>query len=152
MNHLVDLAASVVRKAQHLGAEQASVSVSLGSHTMLTRRDSKVEQVTEATTHGLALSLMVDERYSVHSTSDMRPQAMEAFLTRAIAATRYLEPDPARRQPDIAQCGRGISQTDLELLDPSWQTLARVHPKKDPKDPQDRHISPKEIWKDPEDI
>ena len=40
------------------------------------------------------MSLMVDGRFSSHSTSDLRPESLRAFLERAVAATRFLEPYP----------------------------------------------------------
>ena len=43
-------------------------------------------------------TLMVDDRFSAHSTSDLRPEAVEGFVRRAVDATRVLEPDPDYRQ------------------------------------------------------
>jgi PmbA protein len=120
MSELLDLAHDVVKRAQALGADQVSATVSQGSHTTITRRDGRVEQATEATTRGLSVSLFVDERYSSHSTSDLRPDALQAFLERAVAATRFLEPDPERALPDAALCGRGSSEAELDQDDPGW--------------------------------
>ena len=120
--HLLDLAARVVKHAQKLGAQEVSVSVSESSHATLTRRDGKVEEASQASSRRLGLSLLVDERFSSHGTSDLRPEALEQFLARAVDATRVLEPDPDRRLADIALCGRGASETALDHLDPSWST------------------------------
>lgn len=116
----LELASRTVQRAKELGADEVSVSVSSGSHTTVQRRDGKVEQATEATTRGLSLSVMVDERWSSHGTSDLRPDALDDFLRRAIEATRFLEPDPDRRLPDPADCGRGASDAELDTYDPSF--------------------------------
>jgi PmbA protein len=113
----LDLAADLVRRARALGAQEASVGVSEGSSIQLTRRDRRVEQASEASTRRVQLSLLVDDRYSAHATSDLRPEAVERFLARAIAATRYLERDPDRALPDAALCGRGATEEALDHHD-----------------------------------
>ena len=120
MSNLLDLAQDVVTQALELGADQAAATFSSGSHATIVRRDGQVEQATEATSRGLSVSLFVDERASSHSTSDLRPEAVREFLTRAIAATRYLEPDPDQRQPDAELCGRGATEAELDQDDPTW--------------------------------
>jgi PmbA protein len=124
MSELLELAHTVVRKALSYGADEAAVTISAGSHATLTRRDGRVEQATEATTRGLSVNLFVDERSSSHATSDLRPEALDVFLRRAIEATRLLEPDPERRQPDAALCGRGASEAALAQDDPSWADIS----------------------------
>jgi PmbA protein len=116
----VELAARVVEQLRSLGASEASVSVSEGTSTEISRRDGKVEQASESVTRGLSLAILVDERWSSHSTSDLRPDALEPFLRRAVEATRYLEPDPDRALPPRELCGRGASEADLDHLDPAW--------------------------------
>lgn len=120
MSELLDLALDVVRRAKALGADEVAAAVSQGSHSTLTRRDGRVEQATEATTKGLSVSLFVDERFSSHSTSDLRPDALQDFLERAVAATRFLEKDPDRRLPPAELCGRGATEAELDQDDPTW--------------------------------
>lgn len=129
MSELLDIAADVVRQAKALGAQEASASMSAGSHVTLTRRGGKVEEATEATTRRLVISLLVDDRFSSHSTSDLRPAAVNSFLSNAVDATRYLEPDPDRQQAPAELCGRGVSEEQLDQLDPSyasWTAQARA--------------------------
>ena len=71
-------------------------------------------EATEASTRGLMVSVLYDGRYTSNSSSDLRPDALDAFLKRCIASARYLEPDPDRAQPDGALCGRGVSEEQLE--------------------------------------
>jgi PmbA protein len=117
---ILDLAERVVAYAKKAGADEVGCTVSEGTHVTIQRRGGKVEQATEATTRGLSLSVLKDDRYSSNSTSDLRPEALEAFVERAVASTAYLEPDPARRQPDGARCGRGVTEEQLDQLDPRW--------------------------------
>lgn len=117
---LVDLASRVVARARALGAEEASVSVSSGSHVTIQRRDRKIEQATEATTRGLVLSVLANDRYTSNSTSDLRPEALEAFVRRSVESAVVLEPDPFRRLPARELCGRGVSEEALDQDDPAW--------------------------------
>lgn len=118
---ILDLAERVVAYAKKKGAHEVGCSVSEGSHVTIQRRGGKVEQATEATTRGLSLSVLVDDRFSSNSTSDLRPDALERFVERAIASTSFLEPDEARRQPDGSLCGRGVDEDVLDQLDPTWE-------------------------------
>lgn len=120
---LLELARKTVGDAQKLGAEEVTVSVSRSSELSLVRRAGKLEQATQATSRGLSLSLLVNDRFSVHSTSDLRPDAVSVFLERAIAATKVLEPEPERRQPDLSLCGRGATEAELDSVDASYGSL-----------------------------
>jgi PmbA protein len=115
---LEDAAQRIVELARELGAEEATARVSRSAWTELQRRDGKVEKAQESRSLSAGASLMVDGRFSSHSTSDLRPDALRAFLERAVAATRFLEPDPDRRLPDLADMGR--SDAPLDPHDPSW--------------------------------
>lgn len=101
-----------------LGAQEAKVSLSRASHVELDQREGRLEKSNQAVTQGLTLTLMVDDRYSSHSTSDLRPEALEPFVARAIAATRVLEPDPDYRQLPLEDMGKH-ELSALELEDPT---------------------------------
>lgn len=120
---LLDLARHTVERARALGAQEVAVSVSRSTELSLMRRAGKLEQATQATSRGLSLSLLVDDRFSAHSTSDLRPDAVAEFLARAVAATRVLEPEPERRQAPLEACGRGASEADLDAFDASHASL-----------------------------
>jgi len=117
---LMELAERVVRYAKNLGADEVGCTVSEGTHVTIQRRGGKIEQATEATTRGLSLSVLCDDRYSSNSTSDLRTEALEPFVKRAVDSTGFLEPDPARRQADAELCGRGVSVEQLDQDDPYW--------------------------------
>jgi len=117
---MLELAHRVVARARELGADEVAAMVSRGSHVTVQRRGGKVETATEATTRGLVVSVLSDDRYTSSSTSDLRPDALDTFLQRCVAATTYLEPDPYRRQPDAELCGRGVTAEQLDQDDPAW--------------------------------
>ncbi len=120
---LLDLAGDVVRQATQRGADEVSVHVAQSTSTTIQRRDGQVEEASRSSGKKLSLTLLVDDRWSSHSTSDLRPAALASFLDTAVAATRLLEPDPARRLPPAEECGRGASEADLQHLDPAWAGL-----------------------------
>jgi PmbA protein len=124
MTRPIDLAADVVRRCQALGAAEVTAAVAEGRSVSVTRRDRKVEEATEATTRRLSVALLVEDRYSSHSTSDLRPEALSAFLERAVAASRLLEPDADHRLPELALCGRSRTDAALETTDPEVVALS----------------------------
>ncbi len=123
MSALLDIARKVAAEARSLGAQEVSVSVARSSESSIVRRAGKIEQATSATSLGVSLSVLVDDRYSVHASSDIRPDALTAFLVRAIEATRVLEPEVERRQPPVELCGRGASEEALDAWDASAERL-----------------------------
>lgn len=119
-----DLARDVLRTVRDLGAEEATVATSRHDETSLSRRAGRLEQATQATSQSLSLSLLVDDRFSVHSTSDLRPDALRQFLREAVEATAFLEPEPERRQPPRELCGLGATEAELDLCDPGWEAVS----------------------------
>lgn len=86
--------------ATKLGASAAVVVFSAGRTVELAQRDGRLEKLHEADTASLSVQLYVDGRYSVHSTSDLRPLSLSRFVERAVAMTRLLDEDLHRRLLD----------------------------------------------------
>lgn len=112
---LLEQARAVTRLARELGADEVRTRIGRSVSTELTRRDGHIEKAEESRSMSLQVSLLVDERWSAHSTSDLRPDAVREFLARAVEATRFLEPDPDRRLTDRELMG----SADVEALD-AW--------------------------------
>jgi PmbA protein len=119
---LLDLAARASDYAQRHGAQQVSVSAARSRAVELERRDGQLERLQESASAGLTLALYVDGRFSTHSTSDLRWDALRAFIDRAIPMTRLLSPDPYRGLTDPALY-QGRSTTDLDLADPAYEAV-----------------------------
>ncbi len=121
---LLEAARAAVATARKHGAKHAAATASKQRDVSVDWRDGKLEKIHEATARGLAVELYVDGRFGVFSTSDLRPEALDAFLARSVAMTRMLEADPHRMLPEPAYY-EGRSVADLELTDPA---LARLQP------------------------
>ena len=118
MNNLEGIAHDIQQLALELGAEEVAVSVSQSVSTELTQREGILEKSQQSNSLGVGLELLVDERFSSHSASDVRLDSLRPFLIRAIEATRFLEPDTNRRLPDINDMG--IADADLDANDIRW--------------------------------
>ncbi len=116
--NLRDTAARIVELARKAGAAEATASVGRGESSSVTHRDGQLESFEESRTLTASIELLVDDRYSTHGTSDLRPEALAEFVARAVEATRFLEPDPDRRLPDRAMMGT-IPAGPLDAFDPA---------------------------------
>jgi len=114
---LEETARRAVSLARQHGANEASATAGRMRELEVQWRDGRVEKVSEATTRGLSLQLYVDGRYSAVSTSDLRPEALERFISDSIAMTRVLTPDEHRRLPE-PELYAGRAAMDLMIEDP----------------------------------
>jgi PmbA protein len=112
------VARDAVALGLRLGADEVRASVGRADDVQLQRRGGRLERAQEARTFGLSVSLFVEGRYSSHSSSDMRPEAIAALMERGVESTRLLEPDPDRALPDRALMG-GLDEASLDLDDPA---------------------------------
>lgn len=119
MESLQTTAERVNQQAISLGAEEVTVSISTSVSTEMSQRAGIVEKSQQSHSVSIGVSLLVNGRYSVHSASDPRPEAMRVFLERAIAATRYLEPDEHRGLPSLASMGVSDAEK-LDVYDENW--------------------------------
>ena len=114
MSHdLVETATMIVDLARALGADEVTAWTSKGTYTDVKQRDGTLEKWQDSQSRSAAAALYVDGRYSVHNTNDLRPEALKHFLSRAIDATRHLEPDPDRGLPERADMGMADAALDL---------------------------------------
>jgi len=121
---LLASAEEAVALAQQAGADEVFASTTRTRSVEFSVRDGTLEKVKDATSKSLSLRLYVDERYSRHSTTDLRPEQLKAFVAEAVALARALQPDPFRKITDPALY-EGRAEVDLELLDPGIPTLTR---------------------------
>ena len=94
---LVTVGGEVVSHATQLGASEVTARLSQSVVAEVGLRGGRVEKVQESRSLSLRVSLLVNDRYSTHATSDLRADALQRFLEEAIEATRALEPDRDRR-------------------------------------------------------
>jgi len=116
VSQLVDQAARVVEIARRGGAQHARATAFRSTDSGVEWRDGKTDRMQESVSMGIGLTLFVDGRYSSNSTSDLRPDALEDFVSENIAATRLLAEDPHRRLPDPTRYENRFT-ADLEIFD-----------------------------------
>lgn len=115
---LLARARDAVAMAREVGAADVFAGASRSREVSTTRRDGKIEKLTEATTRSLDLEVWVDGRYGVASTTDLRPDRLKAFAADLVAVTRALQADPDRQIADPALFA-GRADVDLQLHDPA---------------------------------
>jgi PmbA protein len=119
---LLEIARQAAGLALGHGADEAATGAYRSRQVEVAWRDGRLERIAEATSRGLGLELYVGGRYAAVSTSDLRPEALDAFIGEAVALARALAPDPHRRLPE-PELYAGRSENDLQLEDPSQARL-----------------------------
>jgi PmbA protein len=124
MSETLNLVEQALESALKAGASEVKSWGSRGLEMEMEQRSGRLVKTTEATSRGLALSMLVDDRFSSHSTSDLRPEAVEIFVRKAVEATRTLEPDTDRRLADLDLMG-AQEAAPLDLEDNSERRTAQ---------------------------
>ena len=115
-NDRIELAEWVSKQAIKNGADQVSVSVSNDRSVNVSYRDKKIEKLEESTQNNISLSIYTLQRYSNHSTCDLRKESLEKFIEEAVLETKYLTQDRFRELPDPKHY-EGRAEIDLEIFD-----------------------------------
>ena len=118
-------AADAVALARKAGAGDVWADASRGRSVSFKVRDGKLEEVKDSTSRSLSLRLYVNGRYSVHGTTDLRPERLASFVNEAVALTRALQPDKHRRLPDPALFKNRPAAAKLDLIDADLSSLDR---------------------------
>jgi PmbA protein len=114
-------AARVLTTLKDLGADHAEVRLDHGQTLSASVRGGALELLSEAQSESLALRVVCDNRVAAVTTSDLRPEALDVFLARAVELARLAEEDPhAEPPPPRALARRWI---DLDLFDPGIRRL-----------------------------
>lgn len=83
-----------------------------------------LERVQDKTHHSVSVEIYIDGRYAGFSTNDLRADALQSFLKRAVEMTRLLEPDPCRSLPD---CPIHVPPMELDLYDSNIEIHSANH-------------------------
>jgi len=119
---MLETAEACVKMASKHGAQQCAARSYRVRDVTVQWRDGKLEQINEATTRGVGLQLYVDSRYAAVSSSDLRPEALDSFISESIAMTRSLAKDPFRSLAD-SKLYEGQARKDLQLEDPNYLSV-----------------------------
>jgi PmbA protein len=104
------------------GADQASVGIFNQREVSIEYRDKRLEELKESTQNSLNIDLYTDQRYSAHSTNDLRRESLERFMDEAIAATKYLAADEYRSLTDPKYYPK-TKGADLQIYDPAYEKV-----------------------------
>jgi PmbA protein len=129
-NEMLELAAWTLKKTKAAGADACRVNIETRREVSISYRERKPENIKEASTRGLTVDIYVNRRYSSQDTSDLRKDALQAFVENAVGSTKLLAEDQYRTLPD-PKFYEGRSDIDLGLVDPSYDELT----------PEERHAS-----------
>lgn len=119
----LSLAQWAIKFAKEKGADDAKVNISNGRDISINFRDRKLENLKESTSNSLSLNIYANNRYSGHSTSNMRKDALEKFIEEAVSATKYLSEDEFRKLPNPKYYPEDLS-VDLELNDSGYENVS----------------------------
>lgn len=99
------------------GAQEVSVSIGNSKSSSVEVRDQKIDKLEQAIQSALSIRLFVDGKYSAHSTSRMKEEELERFISEAIEGTRFLAEDKFRTlpHPDLYYKGGGMDLGSLDL-------------------------------------
>ncbi|MGC9969791.1 MAG: TldD/PmbA family protein [Bryobacteraceae bacterium] len=118
----LELARSAVDQARKQGANQVAANVFSERSIEAEVRAGKLEKLQESARHGLSLAIYLEQRYSSHSTNDLRHDSLARFIGEAVAMTRYLAQDSFRSLPDPKYYA-GQEKRDLNLVDPGYEKI-----------------------------
>ena len=120
--HRLELAHWVVDAARAAGAADTAVDISKSRGVEIEYRDGQLDKVKESTQNSLNINVYVDDKFSGHSTNDLRRESLGPFIKRAVEMTRYLSEDTYRKLPD-PKYYQGIQALDLKLIDDSYDSI-----------------------------
>jgi len=119
----VELAHWVTQRAKKAGADETGVNVSYIRDVEVGFRDHDIEELKELTRNSLSLDIYAANRYTSHSTNDLRKDKLGTFIDEAVAMTKYLSEDPERGLPE-PKYYEGRKELDLKIYDPAYENVA----------------------------
>ena len=114
----IDIAERTQSIALEWGAQEVEINVSRSVSTEMGQREGIVEKSKQARSMGISAQLLVDGRYSSHSASDVRPEAMRTFRKRLSPLQKVSSPDPDRRLAEIEEMAS--ADVDIDVMDEHW--------------------------------
>jgi len=131
---MYDLAAWSVETAKAAGADNCRVGIHKQRSVEIGYRQREPENIKEASARGLYIDVFAAGRYSRQSTSDLRKDTLQEFISNAVRTTKLLAEDRSRTLPEPKYYA-DRSNLDLQILDPAYDQFT----------PQDRHNMVKAI-------
>jgi len=118
----MELAHWVAASAKAAGAADAAVDIANSRAVEIEFRDGQLDRVKESTQNSLNMNVYVDNKFSGHSTNDLRRDSLGKFISDAVAMTKYLSEDEFRKLPDPKHY-QGLKEQDLQLIDGKYGSI-----------------------------
>jgi PmbA protein len=115
-NHLLELAADVVKRALAAGATDAECTIAEGDEFSANVRMRELENLKEAGSRGAGLRILIGQKTGASSTSDLSPEGIEHLVRSAIELADVTTEDPHAGLPDRGEMG--ALSGDLKLFSP----------------------------------
>lgn len=116
------LAKKLVDRAKKKGARQAEAFVQVGRESSVRVRDGAIEDLTQATSKGVGLRVISEDRLGFAYTSDFEAATLDAFVDRALQLAQAAAPNKLNGLPTKADL-KGRAEVG-ELFDPAVANLA----------------------------
>jgi PmbA protein len=125
------LAKKVVERAQLRGAEQGEAYLHLGRQSSCRVRDAQIQDLTEATSKGMGLRVIFNQRLGFTYTSDFDTANLDHFVDRALelasaAASNRLNGLPTAEDLGSLQDVGGLFDPSVASLPPDWKIKAAL--------------------------
>ncbi len=123
-----DIAEWAVEYALKSGASEASAGMSGVKSLNITLVNDGIEKLQESNQNSLNIDLYCTNKYSTHSTSDIRKDALKKFIDEAVKMTNYLAKDEARTLPDKKYYpDASVFNQNLDMCDSSYNSIDFKH-------------------------
>jgi PmbA protein len=116
---LAPVANALLKAARAAGADAADAIAIEGRSISIDVRKGTLEQAERSEGVDIGLRVFVGQRQACISSSDTRPETLEAMAARAVAMAREAPEDPYAGLADTAQLAMLRSAEGLELFDPA---------------------------------
>lgn len=123
-NNYYNIAEWAVRYALKSGATEAAAFIGSTKNLNISLINDEIEKLQESNQNSLDISLYCNNKYSSHSTNDLRKESLEKFIDEAVKMTNYLAKDEARTLPEKKYYpDAGILNINLDISDSSYNGI-----------------------------
>src|SRR5512132_1685649 len=105
MTNYEQLTRRAVQRAKKKGAKQAEAFLEVGRESSVTVRDGEIENLSQATSKGLGVRVILQDRLGFAYTSDFDPGALDAFVDRAVDLAAAAAPNKLNGLPSRKELG-----------------------------------------------
>ena len=110
--------------ARAKGAQEARATLNKSSENMISTLNGEVDKVTRCEDCSLSIVIFADGRYGSFSTNKLDPEALDAFIGKAVGIVRMLAPDPCRKLPERDRiCTDAVSGMEDGIYDAACTAL-----------------------------